>query len=188
MALFGGTFDPVHKGHLTAAREILKQGLVGEVWFIPVYWHAFKRNGGITAIEHRKKMIELTIGKARALRLVDLMKNPTYTVDTILEVKKRFPANEYFWLMGTDLVEEFSSWKEPERVLRETRLILYPVPGSEGERTALVDSGNPIRVEAEEVDLSSTVVRQKLQKHESVSGLLPEAVEQYIKENKLYLE
>jgi len=186
IALFGGTFDPVHKGHVNAAKEILRQGLVDEVWFIPVCWHAFKENGKVSSLEHRKKMIELTLQGEKGLKVIDLNGNPTYTLDTIFKAKKYFSGNEFFWLMGTNLVEEFASWKNPEQVLKEVKLILFPVPGSEGEKNSLLNSDNSIIVQAKEIDLSSTIVREKLAKDESVEDLVSEKVLTYIKENKLY--
>ncbi len=186
IALFGGTFDPVHLGHVNAAKEVLSQNLVDEVWFIPVYWHAFKENFSITALEHRKKMIELAIEGETGLKVLDFNENPTYTLDTIEKAKKVHPGNEFFWLMGTNLVEEFSSWERPEIVLQEVKLILFPVPGSEGQKSELIDSSNPIRVEGNAIDLSSTVVREKLLKGLPVDGLLPEKGLEYLKENGLY--
>jgi len=115
VALFGGTFDPVHKGHVNAAKEILRQGIVDEAWFIPVYWHAFKETSKVSALEHRKAMIELAIQGEEKLKVIDMNGNPTYTLDTILKAKSHFPGNQYFWLMGTNLVGEFSSWKDPEK-------------------------------------------------------------------------
>ena len=186
IALFGGTFDPVHKGHVNAAKEILRQELVDEVWFIPVCWHAFKENGKVSSLEHRKKMIELTLQGEKGLKVIDLNGNPTYTLDTIFKAKKYFSGNEFFWLMGTNLVEEFASWKNPEQVLKEVKLILFPVPGSEGEKNSLLNSDNSIIVQAKEIDLSSTIVREKLSKGESVEDLVSGNVLAYIKENKLY--
>ncbi len=186
VALFGGTFDPVHKGHVNAAKEILRQGLVDEVWFIPVCWHAFKENGNVSLIDHRKKMIGLAIQGEKGLKVIDLNGNPTHTFDTILKAKKYFPGNEFFWLMGTNLVEEFSSWSKPKMVLQEAKLILFPVPGSEHEKNSLFNSDNSIIVQAKEIDLSSTIVREKLSKGESIEDLVDEKVLDYIEENRLY--
>jgi len=186
VALFGGTFDPVHNGHVNAAREVLKQGIVDRVWFVPVQWHAFKENFSITALEHRKRMIELSIEGIPSLDVIDLNNNPTFALNTILKAKKRFPGNSFSWLMGTNLVEEFSSWKQPERILKEVRLILFPVPGSESQENGLIDSSNPVRVEGKAIDLSSTVVREKLLKGEPVDGLVAEKVLAYIREKGLY--
>lgn len=186
IALFGGTFDPVHKGHVNAALEVIRQGIVDQVWFIPVQWHAFKQNLNVTSLKHRKSMIELAIEGHVSLKEIDFKESPTYTIDTILEAKKRFSGNTFFWLMGTNLIEEFSSWKQPEKVLQELKLILFPVPGSEGEKSKLVDSSSPIRVKDNAIDLSSTVVRQKLQKGETVKGLVDKKVLNYIGKNSLY--
>ena len=88
--------------------------------------------------------------------------------------------------MGTNLVEEFASWKTPEQVLKEVKLILFPVPGSEHEKNQLLNSENSIIVQAKEIDLSSTIVREKLQKGESVEDLVSEKVLDYLNENNLY--
>ncbi len=186
IALFGGTFDPVHNGHVNAALEVLKQGIVDEVWFIPVQWHAFKENSFLTSLEHRAHMLKLAIEGEPDLKVVDLNDNPTYTLDTILKAKKFFLKNEYFWLMGTNLMEEFSIWKNPKKILQEVKLILFPVPGKGCAKSKLIDSSNPIRVKADEIDLSSTLVRGKLKKCEDVSNFLDSKVVNYIKENSLY--
>ena len=186
IALFGGTFDPIHNGHINAALEVLRLGLVQEVWFVPVCWHRFKSNIKISPIEHRLKMIELAIQGREGLKAVDLNENPTTTIETIEKAKSQFPKNQFFWLMGTNLIEEFPSWKDPEKVLQEVKLILYPVPGSEQEPSQLLDESNSIRPQAEEIDLSSTAVRQKLLKGENVSDLLDAKVIDYISKNNLY--
>ena len=186
IALFGGTFDPLHLGHLNAAKEVLRQKLVEQVWFIPVCWHAFKENFAITGLKHRKAMIELGIEGKSGLKVLDFNENPTYAIETIEKAKASFPGNAFFWLMGTNLIEEFSSWEQPERILQETKLILFPVPGSEGQKSSLIDSASPIRVEDNAIDLSSTVVREKLLGGHSVEGFVPKKVLEYIEENNLY--
>lgn len=186
IALFGGSFDPPHSGHLNAAKEVLQQGLVEQVWFIPVKSHVFKQNSGMTEFRHRKKMVELAIEGMAGLKLTDLNENPVYTIDTITRAEKLFPKNSYFWLMGTNLVQEFSSWKQPKKILEHVKLILYPVPGSERESSPLFEESRPIRVKGKAIDLSSTVVREKLQRNEPVQDLLPKTVLAYIKENNLY--
>ncbi len=186
IALFGGTFDPVHNGHVNAAKEILRQGLVNEVWFIPVCWHAFKKNSNVSSLEHRKKMLELALQNEKWLKVVDLNGNPTYTLDTILNAKKRFPNNEFFWLMGTNLVEEFALWKSPEQILKEVKLVLFPVPGSELEKNSLLNAGNSIRVQAKEIDLSSTIVKEWLLNGKNIQSLVGNHVLNYITENRLY--
>ena len=186
IALFGGSFDPVHFGHLNAAKEVLLQRIVQSVWFIPVQNHAFKESGGMAGFGHRKRMVELAIRGCSGLKAIDLNENPTYTIDTILKAKKLFPSNRYFWLMGTNLVKEFSSWKQPESILREAKLILFSVPGSERCKSTLVDSSSPIRVNAKAIDLSSTKVREMLSKGQRPQGIVSNRVLDYIKKHGLY--
>lgn len=186
IALFGGTFDPPHFGHLNAAKEVLQQRLVDQVWFIPVKRHAFKQNSSMTEFRHRKKMVELAIEGIADLKLMDLNENPVYTIDTITKAEKLFPGNSFFWLMGTNLVQEFSSWRHPKKVLSRAKLILYPMPGSEEESSPLIEQSSPIRVKGKAIDLSSTGVRERLQSNEPVQGLFPKTVLTYIKENNLY--
>jgi nicotinate-nucleotide adenylyltransferase len=189
VALFGGTFDPVHNGHVKAAQSVLQFTDCSEVWFIPVYWHAFKRMGKVSGIEHRKKMIELAIEGEDAMRLVDFNENPTYTIETIQKAKKAHPSNEYVWVIGSDLVQEFDSWKDAMQILRGAKVVIVPEPGFQKMQSKLLSEqkGNCIVLwDAERVDLNSTAVRGKLVKGANVAGLIDEKVLRYIKENNLY--
>ncbi len=189
IALFGGTFDPVHKGHVKAAQSVLQFTDCSEVWFIPVYWHVYKKKENVSDISHRKKMIELAIAGKEGLRLVDFNENPTYTVETIHKAKKQGPDNEYVWIIGSGLEQEFDSWKDAEEILNEVKVIIVPEPGFEKLKSRLLseEKGNCIVLwDAERVDLSSTEVRNKLFRERDVSGLIPSSVLQYIKENNLY--
>ena len=187
VALFGGTFDPVHNGHVNAALEVIRLGLAQQVWFVPVYWHRFKSSQKVSSVSHRLKIIELAIEGQESLKVVDLNENPTTTLETIRKAKKRFPGNEFFWLMGSNLVEEFDSWVDAKEIPSAAKLLIFPVPGSEEQKSPSLDESNSIRVETKkEIDLSSTIVRDKLSNGEDVSSLVNSAVLSYIKENNLY--
>ncbi|MBN2066973.1 MAG: nicotinate (nicotinamide) nucleotide adenylyltransferase [Candidatus Diapherotrites archaeon] len=189
VALFGGTFDPVHKGHVKAALSLLEFTDCEEVWFIPVYWHVYKRAENVSDISHRKKMIEIAIAGKPGLKLVDFNENPTYTIETIHKAKRSFPDNEYVWAIGSDLVQEFDSWKDASQILEVAKVIVVPEPGFEGLEGSLLseEKGNCIILwDAPRVDLSSTGVRQKLLQGEDVSPLVNASVLQYIKKNNLY--
>lgn len=189
VALFGGTFDPVHKGHLKAAQSVLRLTDCSEVWFIPVYWHSFKAMEKVSDILHRKKMIEIAIKGKQGMRLVDFNETPTYTIDTIHKAKRQHPKNEYVWVIGSDLVQEFYSWKDARQILHEVKVIIVPEPGFQKMQSKLLSEqkGNCIVLwNAERVDLNSTAVRRKLLNGENVSGLVDARVLRYIKENNLY--
>lgn len=189
VALFGGTFDPVHNGHVKAAHSVLQFTDCRQVWFIPVYWHSSKAMEKVSDISHRKKMIEIAIKGKQGMRLVDFNENPTYTIETIQKAKKAHPRNEYVWVIGSDLVQEFDSWKDSKEILKEVKVIIVPEPGFQKMQSKLLSEqkGNCIVLwNAERVDLNSTVVREKLLNGENVAGLVDAKVLQYIKENNLY--
>jgi nicotinate-nucleotide adenylyltransferase len=189
VALFGGTFDPIHRGHIRAAESVLRFTYCKALWFIPVYWHVYKRKSDVSDVLHRKKMIELAIAGREGMRLVDFNRNPTYTIDTIHKAKERHPGNEYAWVIGSDLVEEFSSWRDAGQILKEAKVLVVPEPGFAKLNSPLLseEKGNCLVLwDAPRVDLSSTVVREKLKGNAPITGLVDESVLQYIKENNLY--
>jgi len=187
IALFGGTFDPVHNGHVQAAESIMRFTGCKEVWFIPVYWHAFKANGKVTDIAHRKKMLEIAVAGKKGMRVVDFNENPAYTIDTIRKAKKSRPGNEYAWAIGSDLVQEFPAWKDAGLILCETKIIIVPEPGIGKFESKLLNEKNSVVLwDAPRVGLNSTAIRKKLERGESVSGLLDGKVLAYIKKNNLY--
>jgi len=191
IALFGGTFDPVHKGHVRAAQSVLQFTDCEEVWFVPVYWHVYKAKGKVTGISHRKRMLELAIDGRPGLRVVDLNENPTYTIDTIRKAGLKFRGNEYVWVIGSDLVPEFHTWRDAGDIVRGTKIIVVPEPGFSRIESPLLseEKGNCIvLLHAPRIDLDSTRVREKIGRREDVSGLVDPKVLQYAKENQLYTE
>lgn len=189
VALFGGTFDPIHRGHVRAAHSVLQFTDYKEVWFIPVYWHALKDRGKVTSLQHRKKMIELAIEGRQGMRAMDFNENPTYTIDTIRKAERKFRGNEYVWVIGSDLVGEFPTWRDASEILEKTKIIVVPEPGFQrlGSKLLSEEKGTALVLwHAPKVDLSSTAVREKLLRGEDVAGLVDEKVLRYIKENKLY--
>jgi len=189
IALFGGTFDPVHNGHVKAAQSVLQFTDCSEVWFIPVYWHSLKPMEKVSDISHRKKMIEIAIKGKQGMWLVDFNENPTYTIETIQKAKKARPENEYIWVIGSDLVQEFDSWKDAMQILRGAKVVIVPEPGFQKMQSKLLSEqkGNCVVLwNAPRVDLNSTAVRSKLVKGADVAGLIDERVLRYIKENNLY--
>lgn len=189
IALFGGTFDPVHNGHVKAAESALRFAGCNEVWFVPVYWHVYKKNSVISDIVHRKKMIALAIGKKPGMRLVDFNTNPTYTIDTIHKAKAVHPGNEFVWVIGSDLESEFDSWKDASQIVKETKVIIIPEPGFEKLNSGVLseEKGNCLVLwKAEKIGLNSTIVREKLCRGENIASLLGPKVLDYINKNNLY--
>jgi nicotinate-nucleotide adenylyltransferase len=132
-------------------------------------------------------MISLAIAGKSGMRLVDLDSNPTYTIDTIRKAKAMRHGNEYVWVIGSGLVEEFPSWKDAGQIVKETKVVIVPEPGFERMKSGILNDGNSVVLwGAPRVDLDSTRIRDRLAGKKPVGSLVDAKVLAFIKKNKLY--
>ena len=123
IGLFGGTFDPVHTGHLIIA-EIIREALqIDRILFIPAKIHAFKNNQHIQSSRYRLRMLELAIEDNPSFFVSDLelkKKGTSYTIDTIRILRQQYPEDQYklYFLMGADNITQFHKWKEPDELVK----------------------------------------------------------------------
>ncbi len=188
IGIFGGSFDPVHKGHISAALEVLRLTHTDEVWFMPCPRNPMK-SGLIASFEDRCKMIELAIEGIPRLKVSDLqdIHNLTYTIDTVRDLKRKFPEHEFYWIIGSDLIDQFPNWQEPEKIMGEIQLVVVPLPNYVPITNEMVLKGSPIVLNhAKKVDVSSTMVRSQIAIGEDVSHLVSPKVADFIKENRIY--
>jgi nicotinate-nucleotide adenylyltransferase len=186
VGIFGGTFDPPHVGHLIAAQDAIDVLSLDSVLFVPARVPPHKQNENVTDAPLRLRMIRAaTAGDSRfEVSDVELRRNaPSYTVDTLRELRRERPNDELFLLLGVDQVAELSTWREPEEVLRNARLVMLARSGvSEAAATSMVHQTVPVT----RVDVSSTLVRERVAAGQSVRYLVPENVEQIIAAERLY--
>src|SRR5438874_1475138 len=132
IGIFGGTFDPVHTGHLILAEQCRDQAGLDEVWFLPSYHPPHKTAGAITRFEQRCDMLELATAGHPSFRIERIEKElppPSYTAETLAELVRRHPEHEFHLLMGSDQLPDLPSWHEPLRVIEQAGLIVVPRPG-----------------------------------------------------------
>ena len=198
IGIFGGTFDPVHTGHLILAEQCRAQAGLDEVWFLPSYHPPHKYDKGVTRFEQRCDMLELATAGHPAFRIERLEKElppPSYTAETLAELHRRFPANELFLLMGSDSLPDLPAWYEPRRVVAQAGLIVVPRPGvmlwtAQRLATALgirADDVNLRFVACPMIDIASRELRRAVADGMSVRYMVPRAVEEYVRERKLYM-
>jgi len=197
IGLMGGTFDPVHNGHIAVAEKASARLELDEVIFMPAAQTPLKEENCITAVEHRVEMVRLAIAGHPNFRLSTIEMNrtgPSYTIDTVSELRDLIGEDsEIFFLMGCDSLANFHLWKEPERLIQACRLVAVPRPGCavpdldvlEAEVPGL--SKNVIILDEPNVDISATAIRQRIAQGLSISRLVPEPVEEYIRKHRLYL-
>jgi len=197
IGVLGGTFDPVHVGHLIIAEEArLRLGL-SQVAFVPTGQPWLKQDRDISSGEHRLEMIRLAIAPNAFFRAstVDLERpGPSYTVDTLAALKRELgqEANLYF-ILGLDALAGLPTWKEPQKIVELCHLVAArrseamdldlqslerSIPGISS-RVIILD--NPL------IDISSSDIRHRVAEGKSIHEMVPEAVERYIRERRLYI-
>lgn len=180
IALFGGSFDPPHQGHLLVADTLVAQNYVDQVWFIPCADHPFHKV--LSPAQHRLAMLSLIPDVL--IKTYELDKaGPSYSIETLEHFAKLHPEHTFSWVMGSDQVATFSDWHRFEEILAHFSVIVYPRQGSAPSPTF---SKMVFLKEVPEIDLSSTMIRDLIRDGKNCEGLVPKQVLSYIQENKLY--
>ncbi len=196
--ILGGTFDPIHAGHLALAQEARMVLGLDHVLFVPNADPPHKRSQEVTAARHREAMVMLAIGTEPGLRLSreELDRpGPSYAVDTVAELAGRSRAEgrpEPWFILSAEVLDDFHTWREPLRILELCRIAVAPRPGADSLGRAWLAQHYPGREDrfqflpGPELDIASTVIRDRVGRGQSISGLVPGAVERYIIEHGLY--
>ncbi len=198
IGVLGGTFDPIHIGHLAVAEEVRVRLDLAEVVFVPAGQPWLKSNSPISSAEHRIGMVRLAIADSPYFKLstVEIERSgPSYTVDTIAELQAQLGSGEeLFFIVGWDSLAQLPQWKEPSRLVTMCHLVAVPRPGYQlpdlKSLEAIIPglSRNLVLLDKPEVDVDATEIRNRVARGLSISQLVPEPVISYIKQHKLYLE
>ena len=192
--ILGGTFDPVHLGHLIVAEQVRAQLALDRVDFVPVGVPWMKREEAILPGEHRVAMVELAVSRNADFGMLALevdRPGDTFTVDTLEELHEQVD-DDLFFIMGMDALQSFARWKDPARILELATLVVvrrprFPRVGlDEIEALALGAPERIVEVGAPLIDISSTDIRQRVADGRSIRYLVPEPVRDYIESNGLY--
>jgi nicotinate-nucleotide adenylyltransferase len=197
IGVFGGTFDPIHLGHLAVAEEVRTNLGLAEVLFVPAGQPWLKADRAISAAQHRVEMIKLAIAGNPHFKLstceVDRL-GPSYAVDTIDILQQQLGTEaRLFFLLGSDALSELPQWKEPSRLIQICHLVAFTRPGfalPPLESLELVIPGlsqHATFVEVPQIDISATQIRNRVARGVSIHRLVPQSVERYIQEQGLYL-
>jgi nicotinate-nucleotide adenylyltransferase len=195
LGILGGTFDPIHHGHLVAAQEAYHQLGLDLVLFVPAGNPPHKPAHPISAADHRLSMVELAIaGKPQfALSRVDVDRpGPCYTVDTLVLLRKEWGhGRTFFFIEGADSLAEITTWYRPDRLIELSELAVVQRPGAELDLERLEEElpGLGARlhwVHMPQLEISSSELRARVRDGRPISYLLPESVEAYLREQGLY--
>lgn len=181
IGLLGGTFNPVHYGHLFIARQIKERCQLDQVLLMPTYVPPHKKT--ISATD-RLNMLKLAVANDDELGIepIEIQRQAvSYSYDTMKQLTTAHPENDYYFIIGGDMVEYLPHWHRIDELLELVTFIGVDRPGYQ------VTSDYPIwHVELPQLDISSSLIRQFCRSHQSVRYLLPDEVIQYIFERRLY--
>jgi nicotinate-nucleotide adenylyltransferase len=196
IGVLGGTFDPIHVGHLLVAEEVRARLELARVLFVPAGQPWLKLNNAISPAQHRLEMVRLAIaGKAYfKLSTMEIERaGPTYTVDTIAQLQTELNAgDELFFILGWDNLNQLPQWHQPQRLMKMCRLVAvprvdFPIPDLTSLEAAIPGlSKSVILLEEPRIDINASEIREKVAQGLSISQLVPEPVERYIKQHRLY--
>ena len=193
IGVLGGTFDPIHIGHLIVAEEArMKLGLE-EVLFVPAGEPWLKQDRDVTPAIHRVEMVRRAIVDNPAFKLSTLevdRSGPSYTVDTLEALQDRRSETSLFFILGRDTLAELPLWKDPRKVIQLCRLVVPPRLGSRDlrhlERAIPGLLARVVQLDMPVIGISSSGIRQRLAQGMSVRYLVPPGVEAYITEQRIY--
>lgn len=197
IGFFGGSFDPVHNGHLELACCCQQQVSLDEVWFTPAAVQPLKQRGPRASNADRLAMLELAIAAEPSWRVCRLeidRGGMSYTVDTLRQIHADRPDDELFILLGIDTLRDIGSWREPEAIFQLARPLIVPRAGSaQSEVPAIVPPNSGGLIVSRTLDtpassVSSTEIRARVAAGQPIDELVPPAVARYIAEHGLYRE
>ncbi|QDU79496.1 Nicotinate-nucleotide adenylyltransferase [Polystyrenella longa] len=192
LGLLGGTFDPVHLGHLIMAEACREACQLEEIWFIPTGKPPHKVTAEITDSRKRIEMLEMALAGAREFKISDRevkRSGTTYTVDTLTQLKEEEPSRDLYFIIGADSLHDFPTWREPERIAELATILVVNRSGKIMPEVATLPEKirNSIQmVTIPDIGIASSDLRQRVGEGKSIRFQVPRSVDVYIKQHDLY--
>ena len=197
VGIFGGSFDPIHNGHINLARYVLDNSDLDEVWLMVSPLNPLKPQGYVATDGQRLEMAHLAVADIPGVKVSDFefsLPIPSYTYNTLCNLKKAYPGNDFRLIVGGDNWAGFERWRNPKEILDEFGLIVYPRPGESlmmpEENGKWKEKNITILSNAPQMAVSSTGLRDLLGSSSlhvaSLDSLLPADVLEYIQSNNIY--
>lgn len=197
IGIMGGTFDPIHNGHLSIGKQAYLEYHLDEVWFMPSGHPPHKKDHFVTDAVHRCAMTKLAITDYPYFQFSDFevkRAGNTYTAKTLSLLTSYYPDSQFFFIIGADSLFEIENWFHPEEIMKQAVLLVAGREYAKASRTMAEQieylketyHGTIYRLHSEEMDISSAEIRKLIQEGKSPSPYLSQAVEAYICANRLY--
>jgi len=189
IGIFGGAFNPVHRGHIAISRSFLASRLIHELWIMPTPDPPHKESGNLISLTHRSEMLRRAFQNEKHVRITDLERDlpaPSYTWQTLTALEESYADHHFYLCIGEDSLVTFTSWYRWREILAMTPLLVAERSGYD--RTVCENEvlERAIFAEHQPVDISSTEIRERVNSSYAKEGL-PPAVHEYITTRRLYI-
>jgi nicotinate-nucleotide adenylyltransferase len=184
IGILGGTFNPPHYGHLLIGNEVMNELDLHEIWFMPNGEPPHKKKPDSVSNMDRLNMLELAIKGNQAFKIekVELERiGPSYTVDTMKIINKTYPEDDFYFIIGADMIEYLPKWRDIDELIKMVQFVGVERPDYSHKTDYPI-----LYVDVPAIDVSSSMIRERFRKGKSVRYLLPDSVIQYIGEKHLY--
>lgn len=191
IGLMGGTFDPVHNGHLSIARSFVECDLIDELWILLTPEPPHKKTDVLTDFSSRYQMLQKAFDDMDQVVISDVendLPQPAYTLNTIRHLKSTYPPHTFYLCIGEDSLRDFHTWHQYKEIVNETDLIVAKRPGIEIDTVDTQILGCTHFVDHQPVDISSTEIRDRVAEGRPIVDLVPKQVEAFIRTKGLYRE
>ncbi|MCX7785656.1 MAG: nicotinate (nicotinamide) nucleotide adenylyltransferase [candidate division WOR-3 bacterium] len=188
IGIFGGAFNPIHLGHLVTVEEVRERLKLDKIIFIPTFLPPHKKK--IVDYRHRRSMVKLAIKNNPNFEISDIekrIKGKSFTIETLKLLSKKYPKARFYLIIGADEYLLLNTWHEPEKLSQYATLVVMLRPRQEID-TIYPKFVNTKIIKVTQIDISSSEIRQAIKLGRSVRYKICDAVYNYIKKNKLYLE
>jgi len=187
IGLFFGSFNPIHIGHMVLANYLVEYTDLDKIWFVVSPQNPFKNKETLLDEKQRLYMVKLAIENDNRFKASDIefkLTQPSYTINTLVHLKEKFPKNEFALIMGADNLETFHKWKNYETILKNHDIYVYPRPNSTG--GDLKDHPKVKITTAPLIEISSTAIRNAIKEKKDLRHFVPASVWEYLTEMHFY--
>ncbi len=185
--IFGGSFDPIHNGHISLALSVMKKMRLDEVWFIVSPHNPLKEQGNLTDDNVRLEMTRLALSDYPRLVASDyefFLPRPSYMWNTLVHIQADYPERELYLLIGEDNWDCFDQWYNHEDILKHFQIVVYP--RNTGKRMTYRSTKSVHFLRTRLLPVSSTMIREKVRNGEPINKLVPAKIADFIERNQLY--
>lgn len=186
IGLYFGSFNPIHTGHLIIASHVLNETNLQQIWLVVSPQNPFKQEHSLLSEYHRLHLATLAVEDDERLRASDIefkLPKPSYTIDTMVYLKEKYPQHEFTIIIGSDSFQNIQKWKNASILLAEYSFVIYNRPGF---IATIPDGAKAVILDAPMLSISATHIRNSIKERKSIQYLVPEKVREYIEANHYY--